>query len=129
MIEYAPHADQGYVELTLDGKIDREGFEEVVDQLGPLMEKHGKIGILKHILSFRGMSPTVLWEDLKFAFRHLKHVGPVAVVSDKRYIAVWTKLARPLWSGEVRFFEENQLEEARAWIAAQMAEAKSGVKV
>lgn len=126
MIEYLEHPEAGYVEFKLDGKVDREGFESVVSKLGPLMDRSGKVGILEHIVSFGGISPSVLWDDLKFGFRHFKHVGPVAVVSDKRWIEVWTKMAAPLWASPVRFFETKELGEAREWLAAQMAAAKAG---
>ena len=120
MIQYEEHPELGYVEFTLDGKIDRESFEAVVTKLGPLMDEHKKLGILKHIVSFGGIAPAVLWDDLKFGFRHLKHVGPVAVVSDKKWIEVWTKLASPFWRSDVRFFAADELDEARAWLAEHM---------
>lgn len=121
MIQFEEHPELGYVELTLEGKVDRESFEELVSKLGPLMDERGKVGILERIVSFGGIAPSVLWDDIKFGFRHLKHVGPVAVVSDKKWIEVWTKLASPFWRTEVRFFGANELDEARAWLAEQMA--------
>jgi len=124
MIKYEEHEEAGYVELTLDGKIDRDAFKEIVSRLGPLMDKRGKVGILKHIISFGGISPSVLWDDLKFGFKHLKHVGPVAVVSDKKWIEVWTKLAAPFWASEVCFFESEKLEDARAWLSERAAVPK-----
>ena len=123
MIRYEENPEHGYVELTLDGKIDRAGFQDIVSKLGPLMDRTGRVGILKHIVSFGGMSPSVLWDDLKFGFEHLKHVGPVAVVSDKKWIEVWTKLAAPLWMRPVKFFEEDDLDDAREWLAEEMAKA------
>ena len=125
MIRYEEHPEHGFVELTLDGKIDREGFEDLVSKLGPHMDAAGKVGILKHIVSFGGITPSVLWDDLKFAFEHFKHVGPVAVVSDKKWIEVWTKMAAPFWMKPVKFFEEDDLDDAREWLAEQMAEART----
>lgn len=125
MIEYREHPE-GYVELTIDGKIDRQGFEDLVAKLGPSLDaRSGKTGVLKHIVSFGGIEPEVLWDDLKFGFRHLKQVGPVAVVSDKKWIEVWTKLAAPFWSSEVRFFEPGQLARARQWLAGAMERSPS----
>lgn len=121
MIRYEEHPTQGFVELTIDGKVDRESFEEVVSQLGPFMEQRGKVGVLKNIQSFGGIAPAVLWDDIKFGFAHLKNVGPVAVVSDKKWIAAWTKLAAPFWASEVRFFESGELAQARQWLGEQMA--------
>ena len=125
MLNYTEHPEQGYVELRLEGKIERADFEEVAEKLGKLMDERGKVGLIKHIVSFTGIEPSVLWDDLKFAFRHLKHVGPVAVVSDKKWIEVWTKLAAPLWWSEARFFEEDDLDDAREWLAEKMAELQT----
>ena len=125
MIKYEEHLEQGYVQLTIDGKVDREGFEEIVAKLGPAMKEHGKLGLLKIVHSFTGMTPAVFWDDLKFAFGHLKHVGAVAVVSDKKWIEVWTKLATPFWTEDVRFFESDELDEARRWLAERKPKPKA----
>ena len=84
MIRYEEHPEQGYVEVVLDGKVDRASFEVAVDKMGRLMDERGKVGLLKHVVSFGAIEPSLLWDDLKFAYHHLKHVGPVAVVSDTR---------------------------------------------
>jgi hypothetical protein len=125
MIEYLDHPERGYIELTIDGKLDRKSFDEIVSKLGPRMEQTGKLGILKNVVSFRGVEPSVLWDDFKFALGHLKHVGPVAVVSDKKWIEVWTKLSAPFVKSKVRFFEQDDLEDAREWIEDEMATAKA----
>ena len=125
MLKYTEHPTEGFAELRIDGKIDAKGFEEVADKLSKLMDERGKVGLLEHIVSIGGIEPSVLWEDLKFAFEHLRHVGPVAVVSDKRWVEIWTKLAAPLWRDEVKFFEPDELEEARTWLGARMAEIQS----
>ncbi len=117
MIRYEEHPEQGYVEIILDGKVDRESFGVVARRMGTLMDERGKIGLMKRIVSFGGIEPSALWDDMKFAYRHLKHIGPVAVVSDKRWIEVWTKLAQPFWSSDVHFFGEDELEEAHAWLS------------
>jgi hypothetical protein len=126
MIQIHSHAPEGYVELHLDGKVDREGFERVAKELGELMDARaaageGRLGILKDIVSFGGIPPSVLWDDIQFGFRHLKHVGPVAVVSDKKWIEVWTKIAAPFWGSEVKYFDRDDLDEARAWLVGVMA--------
>lgn len=118
MIHCRLHEEENWAELELDGRIDRSGFDAVAKELGAFMDQRGRIGILKHIRSFGGIAPSVLWDDLKFGFQHLKHCGPVAVVSEKRWIEVWTRLARPFWSSEVAFFEPQELEGAREWLAA-----------
>jgi len=120
MLDYKQHPERGYVELKLDGSVSKKDLEAVVSKLGPLMDQCGKVGILKHIVSFGGITPAALWDDLKFAFRHLKHVGPVAVVSDKKWIEIWTKLAAPILRSDVRFFEEEDIAEARTWLTGEM---------
>ncbi|MDA1267025.1 MAG: STAS/SEC14 domain-containing protein [Planctomycetota bacterium] len=121
MLQFEDHADQGYVAFTIDGVVPREDLEEALTLFEPLLEQHRRLGVLEHIVSFRGISPLALWRDLRFAARHLMHVGPVAVVSDRRYVRVWSKMAAPFWKAEVRFFPREELEEARAWLVEQMA--------
>ena len=128
MITYSEDSARGIVEMTLDGKVTRESFDEIAGKLGPLMDAQGKIGILKRIVSFGGIEPSALWEDFKFVYRHLRHVGAVAVVADKKWIEVWVKLASPFFKAESRFFEEDEVDEARDWLVEATARARREVQ-
>ena len=61
MIDYTHHSKEGYVELRLDGAVNKEDLDAVVSKLVPLMDESGKIGILKHIVSFGGITPAAFW--------------------------------------------------------------------
>ena len=120
MITYTQDEEKGIAELRVEGGLTRDSFDEIVSQLGPLMETHGSVGLLKHIVSLGAISPSVLWDDVKFGLGNFKHIGAVAVVSDKKWIEVWTKLASPFWRSEVHFFAMDDLDEARAWLIEQV---------
>ena len=62
------------------------------------------------------IEPSALWENLRFAFRHMKHVERVAGVADQAWMGKLTKLANPFFSAEMRFFPAEQIEAARAWL-------------
>ena len=125
MITYTQDEEKGIAELKIEGGLTRDSFDEIVAQLGPLMETHGSVGLLKHIVSLGTIPPSVLWDDLKFGLGNLKHIGAVAVVSDKKWIEVWTKMANPFFKAEARFFSADQMDEARAWLAEATAAARA----
>jgi hypothetical protein len=71
---------------------------------------------------FSGLDTGALWEDAKAAgsigLGHLSDWGRVAVVTDKDWIRHATSAFGWLSPGEMKLFEPDELDAARAWVAA-----------
>jgi hypothetical protein len=106
------------LEILVDGGIGEKELHEAVRECEAIIEERGSLSILKEIRSIGGIAPKALWEDIRFAMKHLKHIRRGAVLSDKKWVDVWTKLANPFFSAEVRFFEPGQRVEALEWLCA-----------
>jgi hypothetical protein len=117
MIEYKENAAQGIVEIAVDGKIEAEDFQSVIDRLQVLIERHGKLKLLEEIRSFGGMDPATFFKDLTWGLRHVNDFSHVAVVAEQGWVEAFTKGAAMFVPGEVKFFTADKIENARAWLA------------
>lgn len=117
MFEFHRVPDTNILEFTVDGKVTRRDFDRVADEIERMIEAHGKIKIMEIIQNIGGIEPSALWEDLKFSPRHLKHFSHVAVVSDKTWVEWMTMAAKLFISAETRFFQLDQIDAARDWLA------------
>ena len=68
-----------------------------------------------------GWDVSALWDDLKFDYKHFSDVQRVAVVGEGAWDRILSALSRPFTAGEVKFFNENELQGARQWVGAASA--------
>lgn len=116
MITYRDVPGTNIAELLVDGKVCREDFDAVIPKMEKLIGEYGKVRFLEEIRSFGGVELGVLWDDMKFAFGHLKDFERVAVVTDKRWIKNWSKLGTIFLKADVEVFDLDELEKAREWL-------------
>jgi hypothetical protein len=104
------------VEMTVDGGISAVEFDDIVGKIEAAIEKHGNVRLLKHIRSLGAVPVSKFWDDIKFGFENMKHFSHAAVVADQKWIEVFTKMAKPFISAEVRYFNEAEIDQARQWL-------------
>ncbi len=122
MIEYREFPETAVVELRVDGRVTRDAFEQISTQLEAFIIRHGKVRILEVIDHFGGIDASVLWDDIKFSLRHLNDFSRVAIVTDKRWIEIWTKATSRLVKCEVGLFHQDEIDDARAWLIREVPE-------
>ena len=104
------------IEITLDGPLSREEFDQMVIKTEEMIETHGKIKLIE-IIGHVGKIPlSVLWEDMKWEPSHLKYFSHVAIVADQRWIDWLVTASKIFISAKMKTFHLDQLEEARNWI-------------
>ncbi len=104
------------LEVTIDGRLEKQDYERFTPLAEERIERHGKISLLVHVGNMSGWSPKGLWEDLKFDAKHYDDIDRLAIVADsddRRWMAT---LSKPLTKASVRFFTESEVSEARAWV-------------
>jgi hypothetical protein len=119
MIDY--REDNGLVEITVDGKVSRQDFDDVAARLEAHIARNGKVRVLEQVKSFGGIEPAAFWADLRFSLRHLADFSRCAVVSDKRWIETLATGINKLVACEIRHFAPSQLAAARAWLREEGA--------
>lgn len=116
MVEAHPLPDSNIVEIVVDGAFTRADFERTRSVIEDAIARHGNVRVLEVIRTLGTIEPSALWEDLKFAPKHMKDFSHAAVVAEQRWIEWLTVAFSPLISAEIRYFKPEHLEEARRWI-------------
>ncbi len=65
-----------------------------------------------------GWSPSGMWTELRFEAKHRKDLKKVAVIGDRKWAEWATKFSKLFTGSDVRFYEDADSNEARAWIEA-----------
>lgn len=119
MITHHIDEENHILEVTISGSIEREELAKVFSALeGPLKE-WDEIRVLKRVDSFTGMELKAWIDDFKFAFNnwsHYRKIKKVALVTEKEWVSKAAELMKVLIPGEVRVFENDEIEKARNWL-------------
>lgn len=109
-----PRDDRSYAEVDVQGKLTATDYEQLVPQLEQAIEQQDKLELLIRLNDFEGWTPGALVDDLRFDIRHRDDFDRIAVVGEKKLEELGTRLSAPFFSGEVRFFEDE--DQAREWL-------------
>ena len=85
-------------------------------KLEAFIARHGKVRVLEIIHDFEGMDAKALWHDLKFSLRHLNDFSRCAIVSDAKFLSLWSAIAEPFIDCEVAYFPPDEVDAARDWL-------------
>ena len=103
-------------EVCVSGRLDRAAYKRFAPMAEHKIDEYGKIRILFEMHHFDGWTPAALWEDIKFDIKHFNHIERVAVVGDRKWQRGMAIFCRPFTTAKVRFFEQSEIDQARAWL-------------
>jgi len=111
--------DDGKILLVrVTGRLDKEDYQQFAPEVERLIQQHGRIRVLLQTHDFHGWTAGALWEDVKFDLKHFNDIERLAVVGEKKWEQGMAAFCRPFTTAKIRFFEHDQIEEARTWIEA-----------
>ena len=91
MLTVEADRDSGYLELTVDGRIEKADFEKAVEAVDMLLETHKKIDVMEIVLDLGMFTPEVWWKDLVFHLSHHNFMRRASVVSDNGWVGPLTR--------------------------------------
>lgn len=104
------------LEVRVSGKLVHEDYQRFVPEFDRLAEQHGKIRLLFEMVDFHGWEPEAFWNDFKLGMKHYSDIERLAMVGDKKWEAWMSVLCRPFTAAQVRYFDYEAIDEARAWL-------------
>lgn len=104
------------VALQVDGKLKKEDYDKVTPVIEKTVREYGKIRLYIQLDNVDGIEPKAFREDVKTYLKHFKHMKKIAVVGKNRWEKMWSNLASPFVSGEVKYFSLEEKNEAKVWI-------------
>ncbi|WP_456279076.1 STAS/SEC14 domain-containing protein [Bacillus sp. AK128] len=103
------------IEVEIEGKVTEGDINEFKDYLKQKEQKEDGVNVMLTVnemkYSFEGFI-----EDIKFEANHLDTFNKVAVLSDKKWISAFGKLANQIPDIEVENFELSERDKAVEWI-------------
>jgi hypothetical protein len=106
--------------FRVSGKITRDEYFQILDPVREKLERGEKVSFL--IVTgpdFQGLDLGALWEDMKVAgsvgLKYRSSWERLAVVTDKDWIRHGVSAVGWVIPGEIRVFEPDELEAAKAW--------------
>jgi hypothetical protein len=122
MIERMDGMPAGVIGLRATGKLSRDDYREVLEPGLNEAVASGEARVVFVIEGFEGLEAKAMVEDLKTGlnveFHHRKNWKRLAVVSEHDWIAKAMELFAWAMPGDLRVFELDELDEAKAWAAA-----------
>ncbi|GEM_PF-92261 len=115
------HAAGSALQIVVSGTLSRDDYDHWVPEVERFIKEHDKINILFEMHDFHGWSGGALWEDLKFDAKHFRDVNRLAMVGEKTWQKLMTKVCKPFTTAEIRFFTPVEADEARRWIGFEPA--------
>lgn len=116
MMTIEQYDTRNIAELTIDGPIDKESMNTVIEMLDGMIHEFGKIRLIEVVRGIGKVEPGALWADLKWEPRHLNSFSHVAIVADERWVEWMIKPLDMLIPAKLKLFHLDELDEARAWI-------------
>ena len=108
--------EDGFVAMKATGELTKEDYDSFVPAFERIAEAKRPLRILIELEDFRGWTLGALWEELKFDITHQDDLGRVAIVGDRAWEDWGTRLSKPFFKAEMRYFDRAQLAEAEAWL-------------
>lgn len=103
------------VRLTeLMARKERDRFMEAIEKE---IAKSGQISLLLELDEPRANDPGALIEDLNWIKIHADNIKRAAVVGQQAWEDTWVAIARLFARVEVRYFDRQQIVEARSWLS------------
>lgn len=104
------------VRIEAHGRLTGHDYDAWLPTLEKTAEERGPLRLYIELLDFHGWSPTGLWEDIKFDATHQDDMERIAVVGESGWQEWGTKLSRPFFKADVKFFTRDHAEEAERWL-------------
>lgn len=119
MIERIIDLPEQVLGIKATGEVSAEDYQRVlVPALEEKLRQHRRVRLL-YVLGdgFKGYTGGAAWEDAKVGMKHLTAFERVAIVTDVDWIENMVKALGFALPGEVRVFDDDDLDDARTWIS------------
>ncbi|WP_340114703.1 STAS/SEC14 domain-containing protein [Maribellus mangrovi] len=104
------------IAIKVDGKLKKVDYDKVTPLIEKAVKDFGKIKLYIQLNDVEGIEPKAFREDVKTYLKHFNDMKKIAVVGKNRWEKMWSDLASPFISGEVKYFDYTEIESAREWV-------------
>ena len=110
------NTDGGIIHVKASGKLTQPDYDTFDVQFNKVSQTNKPVRVLVELTGFEGWDAAGLWQELKFDVRHNDDMGRVAVIGDKSWEEWGTKISKPFFSADMKYFDQSRKAEAREWL-------------
>lgn len=108
--------NKNLIAIKISGKIKESDYNKITPLIEKAVEQYGKVKLYLEIENIEGIEPKAFREDVKTYIKHFNHIAKIAVVGKNNWQKMWSNLASPFVSGQVKYFPGDKALEATKWI-------------
>lgn len=125
MFQFIPVFEGNTIAVRASGKLSHDDYQQFLPKLEEQIKEFGKISILFEFEDFDGWDLDAAKDDYDFGMQHLDNFERIAMVGNKAWEQWMALIAKPfLPSGEVRYFNHENLQAAWDWLRENHAPEK-----
>ncbi len=117
MIEQLTGMPEKTLGFKMSGKLHDEDYKMFVPLVDEAVAKQGKVRMLAQFHDFHGWDAHALWDDTKFAFKHMTKIDRIALVGEKTWEKWMAVVCKPFTMAKIRYFDAAQFDAAKTWLA------------
>ncbi|WP_185806793.1 SpoIIAA family protein [Bacillus salinus] len=103
------------IDVEVQGKISENDIHEFEQYFKQKKDNQEELNLLL-VMEDVKYSMNGLLEDIKFDIKNMKDFNKIAVVSDKHWVEMGSKITDILPGIEVKHFNDNEKDKAQAWL-------------
>lgn len=107
--------------VQIDKVISSEGYaENFLPRIHKMLENHGKIRLLVYYKYFKGWEESAAVQDMEFSVSLARKIEKMAMVNapEREEIQKRMKMKMISSQGEMKFFNEEDIDKAMTWVKA-----------
>lgn len=119
MIENIPDLPGNVLGLTAKGRVTVTDYESVViPEVEAVFKRYPKNRFLYHLGDqCSGFEGSAVWDNIKLGLEHFSGWERLAIVSDVEWIRTAIRIFGLVMPGDIRVFDNSELDEAKRWIS------------
>ena len=105
-----------FLSLRVSGKLTHEDYDTITPMIESALEgvKEAKIKVFLDASELEGWEVRAAWDDFKLGIKHGKEFEKIAILGNKKWQELATKISSWFISGESKYFEDEK--EALNWL-------------
>lgn len=111
--------DGNTVEAIASGKLTQLDYRKLVPEIEKRLKNRQPVRMLMEVRDFDGWSLGGVWEEYKFDATHGTAVDRLAMVGPRMVNEVQSAFDHPFVVNEVKYFDDEHVEDARAWLQSE----------
>ncbi len=129
MFQTIPVSDKNIFAFKAVGKLTHDDYHQFLPTLEALIDENGPISVLLEFEDFHGWETAALIDDYKFGMSHQSSFERIAILGEKKWQHWVTVFTKPFVDAEVRYFHQDDFQQAWDWLRKKSAEEKNTEEV